>query len=126
MSLVDVFTVVMTASGLFFFIAGSVGLLRFPDVLCRLHALTKADNLGLGLIVLGVLPQAASVFDGVQIVLIWLLVMVSGAVGCYLVARQSIGDLAKPPKVIEVNDAASTSSPAGNINSPIGSINNEF
>ena len=39
-------------------LAGTVGLLRFPDALTRLHALTKADNLGLGLIVLGLLPRA--------------------------------------------------------------------
>ena len=35
-------------------LAGTVGLLRFPDPLSRLHALTKADNLGLGLIVLAI------------------------------------------------------------------------
>ncbi|MFT7387521.1 MAG: multicomponent Na+:H+ antiporter subunit G [Candidatus Endobugula sp.] len=95
MNLLDVFTIVMTTCGLFFFLAGSIGLLRFPDVFCRLHALTKADNLGLGLIVFGVLPQTASVFDAVQLILIWLLVMVAGAVGCYLIAQQAVGDLSK-------------------------------
>ena len=50
--------IVAVAAGAFFFLAGTVGLLRFPDALTRLHALTKADNLGLGLIVLGLLPQA--------------------------------------------------------------------
>ena len=34
--------------GALFFLAGTVGLLRFPDVHARLHALTKADNVGLG------------------------------------------------------------------------------
>ncbi|WP_084708315.1 cation:proton antiporter [Marinobacter psychrophilus] len=93
MSLLDVFTVIMTASGLFFFFAGSIGIVRFPDVFCRLHALTKVDNLSLGLIVFGVLPQAASIFDALQIIIIWLLVMVSGAVSCYLVANQAEEDL---------------------------------
>jgi multicomponent Na+:H+ antiporter subunit G len=46
--LLDVFTVAAVSAGAFFFLAGSVGLLRFPDALSRLHALTKADNLGLG------------------------------------------------------------------------------
>ena len=41
--------------------AGTVALLRFPDTLTRLHALTKADNLGLGLVVLGLVLQAGSV-----------------------------------------------------------------
>jgi multicomponent Na+:H+ antiporter subunit G len=93
MSLLDVFTVIMTASGLFFFFAGSIGIVRFPDVFCRLHALTKVDNLSLGLIMFGVLPQAASIFDALQIIIIWLLVMVSGAVSCYLVANQAEEDL---------------------------------
>ena len=53
----DAVTVCAVLAGLFFFLAGTVGLLRFPDTLTRLHALTKADNLGLGLVVLGLLLQ---------------------------------------------------------------------
>ena len=59
----DLFTVLAVSAGAFFFIAGTVGLLRFPDTLTRLHALTKADNLGLGLVVLGLaaaIEQACS------------------------------------------------------------------
>jgi monovalent cation/proton antiporter MnhG/PhaG subunit len=52
----NVFSVAAISFGVFFFLAGTVGLLRFPDTLTRLHALTKADNLGLGLIMLGLLP----------------------------------------------------------------------
>ena len=51
----DIFSVLAIGSGAFFFLAGTVGLLRFPDALTRLHALTKADNLGLGLVVAGLL-----------------------------------------------------------------------
>ncbi len=58
MSLVlDALTIITVSAGAFFFLAGTVGLLRFPDALSRLHALTKADNLGLGLVVLGLLFQ---------------------------------------------------------------------
>ena len=49
----DIVTITAVSAGAFFFLAGTVGLLRFPDPLTRLHALTKADNLGLGLVVLG-------------------------------------------------------------------------
>jgi len=38
-----------------FFSAGTLGLLRLPDTLSRIHALTKADNLGLGLAALALL-----------------------------------------------------------------------
>ncbi len=66
-------------AGAFFFFAGTVGLLRFPDSLTRLHALTKADNLGLGLVVLGLLPRVESLLAALKLVAIWALVLLSGA-----------------------------------------------
>jgi multicomponent Na+:H+ antiporter subunit G len=83
----DVLTVVAVAAGAFFFLAGTVGLLRFPDSLTRLHALTKADTLGLGLVVLGLLPQVDSVSAGLKLIIVWLLVMLSGAAASQLIAR---------------------------------------
>ena len=49
----DLFTIIAVTAGAVLFMAGTFGLLRFPDTLTRLHALTKVDNLGLGLVVLG-------------------------------------------------------------------------
>ena len=83
----ELWTVVAVVAGAFFFLAGTVGLLRFPDSFTRLHALTKADNLGLGLVVLGLLPQVDSVSAGLKLVCIWLLVLVSGATAGQLIAR---------------------------------------
>ena len=83
----DIFTVVAICAGAAFFMAGSVGLLRFPDSLTRLHALTKADNLGLGLIVLGLLPQAASLLGGLKLVAVWLLVQLGSATVAQLIAH---------------------------------------
>lgn len=73
-----------------FFLAGTLGLLRFPDVFCRLHALTKADNLGLGLIVLGLMVQADSWQAAGRLLLIWLLVLLAGATIANLIARQAL------------------------------------
>lgn len=87
MNLVDLFTVVAVCAGAVFFLAGTVGLLRFTDTHSRLHALTKADNLGLGLVVLGLLPHAGSVLDGAKLVCVWLLVLLGGACASQLIAR---------------------------------------
>ena len=76
---VNVFTIVAVVLGLVFFLAGTLGLLRFPDTLTRLHALTKADNLGLGLVVLGLLPQVAWPFGGLKLIAVWLLALLAGA-----------------------------------------------
>jgi multicomponent Na+:H+ antiporter subunit G len=84
---IDAFTIIAVLAGLFFFVAGTVGLLRFPDTLTRLHALTKADNLGLGLVVLGLLPQTDSLFAGLKLILVWLLVLLASAAVSQLIAR---------------------------------------
>lgn len=76
-------------AGAAFFFAGTVGLLRFPDVYTRLHALAKADNLGLGLIVLGLILRAPGWAAGVQLVLIWLLALAASAAVGFLIARRA-------------------------------------
>ncbi|MFZ0105855.1 MAG: monovalent cation/H(+) antiporter subunit G [Thiobacillus sp.] len=83
----DLWTVLAVTAGAILFLAGTTGLLRFPDAYARLHALTKADNLGLGLVVLGLLPQVDSVSAGLKLLCIWALVMLSGATASQLIAR---------------------------------------
>ncbi len=86
-AVLDLFTVVAVTAGAIFFLAGVVGLLRFPDTLSRLHALTKADNVGLGLVVIGLLPQAGSLYAAFKLLLVWLLVLLAGATVGQMVAR---------------------------------------
>ena len=85
--LLDAFTLLAVAAGLVFFVAGTAGLLRFPDTPSRLHALTKADHLGLGLIVLGLLPRAESLGGALRLVAILALVMASSAAAGPMLAR---------------------------------------
>jgi multicomponent Na+:H+ antiporter subunit G len=85
--LLDVFSIAAIVAGAFFYLAGTVGLLRFPDAYSRLHALTKADNLGLVLVVIGLLPQVDSVLMALKLLLVWLLVMLSSAAVAQLIAR---------------------------------------
>ena len=86
-SLLNVVSIVAIVAGAIFFLAGTLGLLRFPDTFTRLHALTKADNLGLGLVVLGLLPHADGVVAGLKLLVVWLLVMLAGACASQMVAR---------------------------------------
>lgn len=85
--LADIFTVLAVLAGVCFFVAGTLGLLRFPDPFSRLHALTKADNLGLGLIVVGLLPQVGGGAAAGKLLLAWLLILFAGATASQLVAR---------------------------------------
>lgn len=76
--------------GAAFFLAGTVGLLRFPDVFARLHALTKADNIGLGFIVIGLAIESASIAVAAKLLLIWMLVLLASASVAHLVARAAL------------------------------------
>ena len=89
MIVIEALGLLFILAGCFFFIAGTVGMLRFPDVYCRLHALTKADGLGLALTCIGVALLAASVGDALRIVLIWAFVALASATCGHLVARHA-------------------------------------
>jgi len=86
MALTEILTSILLTAGAIFFLAGTVGLLRFPDVYTRLHALTKADNVGLGLVVAGLALQAESWPVVGKLLLVWLLVLLAGASVAHLVA----------------------------------------
>lgn len=88
---VAVLTVVLVSAGVLFYLAGSLGLLRFADPLSRLHALTKADNLGLGLIVLALLLHVESPATGFKLILIWALALLAAATSASLLARSRQG-----------------------------------
>lgn len=80
--------VLLLVGGAFFF-AGTLGLLRFPDVYTRLHALAKADNLGLGFVVLGLLLRVPGPAAALKLVLVWLLALAASATVGFLIARRA-------------------------------------
>lgn len=75
--------------GCAFYAAGTVGLLRFPDVYSRLHALTKADNLGLLTVAAGLALLAASWRAAALLLVIWLVGLLAAAVSAHLIARHA-------------------------------------
>lgn len=90
MTLLDWTTICLLAIGGVFFLAGTTGLLRFPDVHSRLHALTKADNLGLGLVVAGLMLQAGTPALAVKLLVTWILVLLASGASCFLIAQEAL------------------------------------
>ena len=74
--------------GLLFFTAGLVGVVRFPDPASRLHALTKADNLGLGFVVLAFLVHRSWDVQQLKLLLIYLLALGVAAMNGYLIGQR--------------------------------------
>lgn len=95
----EVMSTLLLLSGCFFYVAGTVGLLRFPDVLSRLHALTKADNLGLFLICTGLAVHSGSLRIAGLLLIVWVLGLLAATVSCHLIARRAVrsSQLEAPP-----------------------------
>ena len=85
--MLDLVAGILILGGLLFYVAGTVGLLRLPDIFSRLHALTKADNLGLGLLVTGLAIQSRDPLTAAKLLLVWFLVLAASAAGSYLIAQ---------------------------------------
>lgn len=89
MIVLDVLTVILLLIGAAFYLGGTVGLLRFPDTLTRLHAPSKADNLGLGFVVAGLALQADSLAVVAKLLLVWLFTLLLAGSSAYLIGRQA-------------------------------------
>jgi multicomponent Na+:H+ antiporter subunit G len=89
MSLIEALAFILLLAGCLFYLAGTVGLLRFPDVYCRLHALTKADNLGLMLVCSGLALLSGSWRVSALLGFIWLLGLLAATVSAHLIARHA-------------------------------------
>ena len=96
----NILAILVALAGAVFFLAGTLGLLRFPDTYSRLHALTKADNLGLGLIALSVAIHSGSPAVALKLFAIWLLALLAGTTNCYLLGRNTLDN-----HVIELDQA---------------------
>ena len=97
MTFIEVTTAVILILGVIFFAAGSVGVVRFKGAHSRLHALSKADNLGLGLISLGCLLASPDTATAVKKFFIRIHALYASAVNCFIISEMEMshGDNSK-------------------------------
>ena len=93
MSIVAAILIVL---GLFFFAAGSIGILRLPDFYTRLHAAGKCDSLAAVLIVFAVALYTvqdfslASLLVGIKILLIAVFVFVASPTATHAITEAAL------------------------------------
>ena len=102
--LANLVTILALVASVFFFIAGSVGLVRMPDSLTRIHSLTKADNIAICFIVVALLPQVGSVLDAAKILAVWVLVQISSGAVAQLMGDVALAEAEIKPNVREQSD----------------------
>lgn len=86
--MITVISAALMTCGAVFFTAGTAGLIRFPDVRSQLHALTKADNLGLGLIMAGAALYLGSWSTALLLAIAWLLILGSASISAHALASR--------------------------------------
>ncbi len=52
-SIMEIIISILIVCGMLFTLGGAVGLIRFPDTFCRMHALSKGTTLGIILLMIG-------------------------------------------------------------------------
>lgn len=85
--MLDVLGLVFLLLGALLCVAAAVGLLRFPDLLTRMHAGTKPQILGVLLVLLGVGLRTRAGLDVGMLILIALFQMLTIPVGAHMVGR---------------------------------------
>jgi len=83
----DALAIVLCCTGAFFFIVGTLGLLRFPDFYARTHAATKCDTVGAGSILLALAVLRGFEPDMPKLLLLAGLVMLSSPTAAHALAR---------------------------------------
>jgi len=78
---------VFILGGLFFFLVGTIGIIRFPDVLSRIHAAAKCDTLGALLCLTGLIIFNGFNMISLKILLVLIFIWVTNPTASHLIGK---------------------------------------
>ncbi|GAB7038200.1 MULTISPECIES: monovalent cation/H(+) antiporter subunit G [Catenuloplanes] len=87
--MIDVIAVVLMIGGALLCLAAGIALLRFPDLLSRMHATAKPQVLGLLLILIGCGLRLRDPVDVTTLVLVAVFQLATAPVAAHMVARSA-------------------------------------
>lgn len=85
----DIIAGIFCAVGVFFFVLGTTGLLRMPDVYSRLHPSTKCDTLGGCSVMVGMMVYAGWSWDLLRLLIIGAFLLISSATCGHAIGRSA-------------------------------------
>ena len=86
----EIIVIIFLLIGCFFFVVGTTGLLRLPDVFSRLHPATKCDTLGAGSILLAMAIYTGWSYDVPRLAIIGFFLLISSATSGHAIGRSAI------------------------------------
>lgn len=109
-AVIDVLTAICLILGSLMSLAAAIGLLRFPDLMSRMHAATKPQVLGLFLMLAAVALQMRSWVLLPLLVIVWLFQLLTVPVSAHMVGRAGYRTKHRRPELLssdELNDVVS-------------------
>ena len=77
-------------AGVFFSLVAAIGIVRMPDIYCRMHAATKAGSFGIGLMLLALSIDASDSRIWIQSILIILFFFLTAPIGAHMIGRTGL------------------------------------
>ena len=94
-TVLQILSIISMIIGLFFLVVAIVGLLRLPDVYNRLHATSKCDTLGAGLVLLSLALQSEMAV-AIRLALLIIFVLITNPTAAHVIARVAYTTGIKP------------------------------
>ena len=83
----NILTGVFLIGGCFFFFVGTLGLIRMPDVFCRMHASSKCDTFGTGLILFALAIHSGANIYTLKLILIIIFLWITNPTASHIIAK---------------------------------------
>ncbi|MGH4138154.1 monovalent cation/H(+) antiporter subunit G [Clostridium sp.] len=83
----DIIVTIFLFGGLFFFMVGTIGIIRFPDLFTRAHSAAKCDTLGIALCLSSLVVLEGLNMVSLKIILIIVFVWIANPTATHLIAK---------------------------------------
>lgn len=100
---IDIIAMIFLIGGAFFFLVGTIGLLRFPDFFTRMHATGKGDTLGAGMVLFGLALQASDLLTAIKLILIVIFIFIANPTATHVISKAAYKSGVSPWKKEDKN-----------------------
>ncbi|QEK13706.1 monovalent cation/H(+) antiporter subunit G [Crassaminicella thermophila] len=93
--------IIFILGGLFFFSVGTIGILRFPDLLTRVHSAAKCDTLGALLCLAALMVYSGFSFVSFKLLLVMIFLWITNPTATHLISKAAFIKEEKNKKLME-------------------------
>ena len=90
-AVIDIASWVLLMAGGLSCVVGAVGMLRMPDFYTRVHAASLSDNVGAGLVLLGLVLQAGFTLTAAKLLIVAALIFFTSPAATHALAAAALG-----------------------------------